>query len=113
MIDRLGEGAVHDAEILRYGRCMGKKFTNVNTTIVVLLFGKLVFGRANGQCLLSCGHASDALAIAHVLGQVLSEHFLHLGFVVPQIVMAGTAAHEEVDDTLGLSGMMGAWAGGA
>ena len=70
----------------------------------VLLEGELGAGEWKG--LLAGRHAGDALAVADVLGQILAEHLPHLGLVVPEVMMAGASAHEQVDDSLGFWGMV-------
>ena len=54
------------------------------------------------------GHAGDALAISNVLRQILAEHFAHLRFVIPKVVMTWSAAHEQIDHPLGLGREVGA-----
>ena len=109
VIDRLSKRAVHDAQVFRDRRCVWEKLADPDASIVVFLPGEFVFRRTDGERFLSGGHAGDALSVANVFGQVLSGHLLHFGFVVPQIVMGGSAAHEQIDHAFGFRGVMHAF----
>ena len=112
MIDGLGEGAVNDAEFLGYFCGVWEEFTDPNTLVVVVVFLKIILRGAERQPFLSGRHSSDSLTIADVFGEVLTKHLLHLGFVVPHVLLAGTTAHKEVDDPLGFGRMVKSVGGG-
>ena len=102
VVDRLGEGAVHDAKLLRHLGRVRQQLADPHALVVVFVPRVFVFARADRQRLLSGRHAGDALAVADVLGQILPEHLAHLRLVTPEIVMARPAAHEKINHPLGL-----------
>ncbi len=98
--------AVDNTEFFGHARCMREKLADPYAAIVVLVLSELVLAWAHGQRRLSRRHSGDALAIAHVLRQRFAKHLLHFGFVIPEIVVAGAAAHEQVYHTLGFRGVV-------
>ena len=86
---------------------MGEKFTDPNALLIVILPSEFVLAWGQRQSTRLIGrHARDALAIPNVVGQLLTGHVFELRFVIPKIELARTAAHEQVDDVLGLRRMM-------
>ena len=106
MIDRLGKRRVHHAQLLGHGGSVRQQLAHPKAVGVIFVFGKFIFRWANRQRLLARGHARDALAITHLLGQILAVHCLHLRFVIPQIKMARATTHKEINHTLRLGHMM-------
>ena len=67
-------------------------------------------GGANAEVvLLPAGHAGDALPLADGLGQVLARHLHEFGLGIVEVEVRGRAGHEEVDDALGLRGVVEAF----
>ena len=86
---------------------MGKEFTDPHALLIVVLPRKFVLTRGQRQPTRLIGrHARDALAIPNVVGQLLAGHVFELRFVIPKIKLAGSTAHEQVDDVLGLRRVM-------
>ncbi len=102
VVDGLGEGAVHNAELLRDLRSVRQQLTDPHSAIIVFVFRELVFARGHCVGLLPGGHPGKPLPVTNLLRKRLSKHLLHLGLVVPEVVMARAAAHEQVDDALRL-----------
>ena len=106
MVDGISKGGMHDAEFLGHGGSMGQQLTDPDSPVIVLMLCELVFARAYRECLLPCGHTSNPLAVTNMLRQVLAEHLPHFRLIVPEVMVTWTAAHKQVDDPLGLRGMM-------
>ena len=101
VIDGLGKGRVHHAEILHHLRSMRKKFTYPDSVLIILLPREFVFRRTHRESILTRGHPRDTLTIANILRKILPEHLLHLRLVIPHVMLTRTAAHEEVNHPLG------------
>ena len=111
VIDRFGEGRMHDAEFFDDGCGVRQQFANPNAPVVVLLKGEAVFaGRQRQSAFLVGRHAGDSLSVSNVFGQLLAEHFVHFRFVVPQVVVAWPAAHKQINNARGFGRVMEAFA---
>jgi hypothetical protein len=55
---------------------------------------------------LIAGHASEALLAADGIRQLLAVALIEQGLVIVEVQMGGAAGHEEVNDALGLGGLM-------
>ena len=65
---------------------------------MIVMLGELVLARCQWETILLLGsHASHTLTITDVVGKLLAEHLLEFRFVVPEVMMAGTATHKEID----------------
>ena len=106
MIDCLGKRAVNDTQVLGDLGGMRKQLAHPHALIIVIVLREFVFRRAQRKSLLTRGHSCNPLAITNMLRQVLPGHLLHLGLVIPHIVLTGTTAHEEINDPLGFRRVM-------
>ena len=107
MIDRFGECGVDDTKLFHHPCGVRKELTDPHAAIVVIVSGELILAGSQRQAVgLFAGHGGNALAVSHVIGQLLSEHTLQLRLIVPEIMLTRAAAHEQVDHPFGLGHMV-------
>ena len=104
VVDRLGPHGFDHAKLAHHAGGVRQKFAHPNAIAVVVVFLEFVAGRRNREAGLAAGHRGDALAAPDGVGQVLVVMVVELGLVIPEIELARTAVHEEVDDALSLGG---------
>ena len=107
MIELIRIDRSNHARFIDHLREMRKEFTDPHALLIVVLPRKFVLARGQRQSTRLIGrHARDALSIPNVVGQLLAGHVFELRFVIPKIKLAGSAAHEQVDDVLGFGRVM-------
>ena len=114
VVDRFGEGGMHDAEFFDDGCGVRQQLADPNAPVVVFLKGEAVFaGRQRQSVFLVGRHAGYSLSVSNVLGQLLAKHIVHFRFVVPQVKVAWPAAHKQIDDARGFGRVMESFAVGS
>ena len=100
VVDGLGVQRADDAQVIGHLGCPGQQLAHPCSTLAVT--GKFKDRPRHRQRRLLGRHPGQSLPHPHTGRQILSGSFHQLGLVVEGLQLRRTAAHEEVDNALGL-----------
>ena len=98
VVDRLGPDRLDQRDVVDDPGRPGQELADPRAGLAVP--GELVLRRRHREPRLAAGHRGQPLAHADRVRQVLVEHGLHPGLVVPEVHLRRAAVHEQVDGPL-------------